>query len=140
LTRERETIMNIKRSAPVALAFLAGATVMVTAAMCVPDEPVAAPPTVSDTEETDPPPRESKPALPEGTLACGHTSGIAMDYDEGNGYWAYCEPALAGLEPHLLYPCPVEDAPNCYWDAATMGNGTGRSFVNIDGEYFNAEE
>jgi hypothetical protein len=25
-------------------------------------------------------------------------------------------------------PCPVEDSPNCYWDAGA-GNGTGHSFM-----------
>ncbi len=33
----------------------------------------------------------------------------------------------------ILTPCAEEDSHNCYWDAATMGNGTGTSFVDIDG-------
>jgi len=28
-----------------------------------------------------------------------------------------------------LPACPTEDSDDCYWDAATMGNGSGRSFV-----------
>lgn len=33
-----------------------------------------------------------------------------------------------------LPPCPTEDSVGCYWDAATMGNGTGRSYtVEPDG-------
>jgi hypothetical protein len=28
-----------------------------------------------------------------------------------------------------LPPCPTEDSDDCYWDAATMGNGSGRSFM-----------
>jgi hypothetical protein len=32
-----------------------------------------------------------------------------------------------------LPPCPTEDAENCYWDAATMGTGSGRSFVDVGG-------
>jgi hypothetical protein len=28
--------------------------------------------------------------------------------------------------------CPTEDSNNCVWDAATQGNGEGRSFVVID--------
>lgn len=32
-----------------------------------------------------------------------------------------------------ILPCPTEDSDNCYWNAATMGNGQGQSFVNIDG-------
>jgi hypothetical protein len=30
-------------------------------------------------------------------------------------------------------PCAVEDDDNCYWDAMTMGNGQGWSFVTVDG-------
>lgn len=29
--------------------------------------------------------------------------------------------------------CATEDSTNCYWNAATMGNGTGSSFIDIDG-------
>lgn len=32
-----------------------------------------------------------------------------------------------------LPPCAQEDSDNCYWDAANMGNGKGKSFVTIDG-------
>lgn len=32
-----------------------------------------------------------------------------------------------------LPPCAMEDSDNCYWDAATMGNGTGESFVTFRG-------
>lgn len=40
----------------------------------------------------------------------------------------------------VLVPCPVEDAViDCYWDAATMGNGQGTSFVVIDGVVYRAE-
>jgi len=28
-----------------------------------------------------------------------------------------------------LPPCPTEDSVGCYWDAQTMGNGTGRSYT-----------
>ena len=38
-----------------------------------------------------------------------------------------------------LAPCATEDAQNCYWDAATMGNGTGVSFINWAGTYYYAE-
>lgn len=34
----------------------------------------------------------------------------------------------AGLNP-FSRPCPTEDSAWCYWDAATQGNGLGRSFV-----------
>jgi hypothetical protein len=106
-------------------------------AACLPDEPTA--PASVETPVTAPEASTEAPSLPEGTLECGE-DGIATDSDPVHGNWAYCEPALAGLEGQTLYPCPVEDAPNCYWDAATMGNGTGRSFVNIDGTYYYAED
>jgi hypothetical protein len=32
-----------------------------------------------------------------------------------------------------LPPCPTEDSSDCYWDAATMGNGQGRSFIDEHG-------
>lgn len=35
-------------------------------------------------------------------------------------------------------PCATEDATDCYWDAARMGNGVGTSFVNIGGVYYYA--
>ncbi len=34
---------------------------------------------------------------------------------------------------YTLPPCATEDSDNCYWNAATMGNGTGTSFINLDG-------
>lgn len=42
----------------------------------------------------------------------------------------------AGLWLTSLPPCDFEDSPNCYWDADTMGNGSGLSFVSIDGPGF----
>lgn len=43
---------------------------------------------------------------------------------------------FVGLSPvsATLPPCESEDSINCYWDAQTMGNGQGSSFVNIDGQ------
>jgi hypothetical protein len=45
--------------------------------------------------------------------------------------------------PLTLYPCatdgPDEDGAACYWDARTMGNGTGVSFIMWQGEFFYAE-
>ena len=41
---------------------------------------------------------------------------------------------------YTLIPCPVEDyAGNCYWDAATMGNGQGQSFIHFNGVYYYGE-
>lgn len=31
----------------------------------------------------------------------------------------------------ILPPCETEDSHNCRWDATTMGNGGGTSFVSI---------
>lgn len=41
--------------------------------------------------------------------------------------------STSDLPTLTLPPCPVEDADDCYWDAARMGNGQGTSFVTIDG-------
>lgn len=30
-----------------------------------------------------------------------------------------------------LPPCAFEDSTWCYWDASTMGNGSGRSFIAL---------
>lgn len=29
--------------------------------------------------------------------------------------------------------CATEDSTNCFWNADTMGNGTGNSFIDING-------
>lgn len=34
---------------------------------------------------------------------------------------------------YKLRPCRFEDSRGCYWDAATRGNGRGRSFVVVSG-------
>lgn len=36
----------------------------------------------------------------------------------------------------LTTPCPTEDSDNCYWNAATMGNGDGTSFVIVNGTVY----
>lgn len=39
-------------------------------------------------------------------------------------------------EYDVLPPCKVEDSPDCYWHGQKMGNGLGRSFVDVDGLLF----
>lgn len=39
----------------------------------------------------------------------------------------------ATLPTYTLPPCATEDSDNCYWDAARMGNGTGTSFISLNG-------
>ena len=34
----------------------------------------------------------------------------------------------------ILGPCETESSNNCVWDASVQGNGTGSSFIDIDGE------
>lgn len=34
----------------------------------------------------------------------------------------------------VLELCPTEDSDNCYWNAVLQGNGTGKSFISINGE------
>ena len=29
-------------------------------------------------------------------------------------------------------PCVTEDSTNCYWDAQSMGNGVGNSFIALE--------
>lgn len=48
--------------------------------------------------------------------------------------------APAGLKPEewkqrfdALPDCEGEDSTNCKWNAKTMGNGKGKSFINING-------
>lgn len=38
-----------------------------------------------------------------------------------------------------LPPCQFEDSTNCYWDATTMGNGTGTSFIDLNGTTYHQE-
>lgn len=33
-----------------------------------------------------------------------------------------------------LQPCPTEDSTGCYWDADTMGNGTGADVATVEVE------
>lgn len=39
---------------------------------------------------------------------------------------------LFALAMTLLPPCAQEDSNNCYWDAAHMGNGVGRSYITLN--------
>lgn len=36
---------------------------------------------------------------------------------------------IDGFRTPFNTPCPTEDSTGCYWDADTMGNGHGNSFV-----------
>ena len=40
------------------------------------------------------------------------------------------------LAPDFMPACQVEDETNCYWNAKTMGNGIGQSFVNVGNTVF----
>jgi len=42
-------------------------------------------------------------------------------------------PFLDKLEAAILGPCPTEDSENCIWNAQTMGNHAGRSFIRWEG-------
>lgn len=50
------------------------------------------------------------------------------------------EDVIDSLPDIVLVPCPEEDSRNCYWDATLMGNGVGRSFVNIGGVTYYPED
>lgn len=45
----------------------------------------------------------------------------------------YYEAPAPEYPTYTLPPCATEDSDNCYWNAARMGNGTGTSFINLDG-------
>lgn len=38
-----------------------------------------------------------------------------------------------------LVECPTEDSTNCFWDATAQGNGTGQSFIDLDGTAYNLD-
>lgn len=42
----------------------------------------------------------------------------------------------AVVDTATMPACASEDATDCYWDAASAGNGEGRSFVDVDGTAF----
>lgn len=62
----------------------------------------------------------SHPADPAGYATCDPVDAPEL-----------CTPEQLG---EVLPACPTEDSDGCYWDASTRGNGTGRSWVAIDGE------
>lgn len=40
---------------------------------------------------------------------------------------------MLGFLLAVLPPCATEDSTNCAWNAQTMGNGTGTSFIDVNG-------
>jgi hypothetical protein len=40
---------------------------------------------------------------------------------------------VASLPVAAVPNCESEDASNCYWNAAVSGNGTGQSFIDVNG-------
>lgn len=58
----------------------------------------------------------------------------------GDGCYANASDPDWIICPDSQYPadstipvCATEDSDNCYWDATSMGNGTGRSFTVVNG-------
>jgi hypothetical protein len=45
------------------------------------------------------------------------------------GVWAF---TIATDEP-TIPACATEDSTNCYWDATEHGNGSGQSFIDVNG-------
>lgn len=70
------------------------------------------------------------------------------NYSRTNPGWTHgnpsCEPDHATMPAeiehqgmvYVLPACETEDSSNCYWDAATRGNGEGISFYDIGGNAF----
>jgi hypothetical protein len=143
----------MKRLPYIALSACAAAGLIVFAiGACAPDPIVDPPAQQIDTPIASAPDEVSAVTWDEGTLECGLDAGVAEDWNPETGSWAYCEPALAGqptkpLDPGgvidpasvaaaLATPCATEDSDNSFWDAATMGNQMGASYVTIEGHVF----
>jgi len=43
---------------------------------------------------------------------------------------------LFALVVAFLTPCATEDSTNCHWDASVRGNGTGHSFIDLEGTVY----
>lgn len=56
------------------------------------------------------------------------TIPVATVYETDRGPFTDEHPVWAVA---LSTPCETEDSTDCYWNAATMGNGLGDSFVSI---------
>jgi hypothetical protein len=120
--------MSVRPAVAGVLGVVAGVALVFSVAACLPDEPAG-----------------------DGIQHFEDGSWLAPDGTTGCDTGAPCDmlppvPADAvptsngGYLPTLtLPPCVSEDSVNCYWDAARMGNGTGTSFVNIDGVYYYPE-
>lgn len=73
-------------------------------------------------------------------LVVALASAFAMSReDEGVSALPPCTDAIADARgmcegPLLIEPCETEDSTGCYWDADTMGNGTGVDVVNFNEE------
>jgi len=60
----------------------------------------------------------------------------AEDYARQQGFESGAASIQRGVDDALNTPCANEDSSDCYWNAATMGNGTGTSFVNLGGNIY----
>lgn len=64
------------------------------------------------------------------------TAQLMLDRENAgyeSGFSDGTDAAINRLFDALNVPCETEDSEECYWDAATHGNGEGRPFVNING-------
>lgn len=98
-------------------AFAAGIALVVTTAACAPDAPAPAP-VVSCPEGQ---------ALAEDNSCVPTTFWDAVDHSKVS---------VENVMEALSVACITEDSDNCYWRADLMGNGTGTSFVNVEGNIF----
>lgn len=62
------------------------------------------------------------------TLAGGILAGAGVAMALAN--------ALEPADAVTIRACQTEDSVNCYWRADTMGNGEGRSFVDLNGHFY----
>jgi hypothetical protein len=85
---------------------------------------------------------ESRPTTPAPTSAAGHHVVHEVAVVPGSvASIPVPRAAIAAVYPDLtIPPCATEDAANCYWDADSMGDGSGRSFITLSGVYYYAPE
>ena len=62
------------------------------------------------------------------TLAGGILAGAGLAMALAN--------ALEPADAVTLRACQTEDSVNCYWRADVFGNGTGESFVDLNGHFY----
>ncbi|OKI54528.1 hypothetical protein [Micromonospora sp. CB01531] len=64
---------------------------------------------------------------------CEDVEGVTPCYTFDEGEWRVVE-SYSPYRAITLPECATEDSDNCYWDAASQGNGKGRNFITVNGQ------